>query len=111
MPCVIDITITPQIISIAITLIYSVLYLAPCMGNALGKIPDVIFSLLPHLMKFIIFAPIKTKLYSKGFKKFPIFSYEIRGFREINVFQRMERYLTACAGDTRKAMTLYRYNL
>lgn len=61
MPCVIDITITPQIISIAITLIHSVLYLAPCMGNALGKIPDVIFSLLPHLMNFIIFAPIKTK--------------------------------------------------
>ncbi len=24
---------------------------------------------------------------------------------------RMERYLTACGGDTRKAMTLYRYNL
>ena len=23
----------------------------------------------------------------------------------------MERYLTACGGDTRKAMTLYRYNL
>ncbi len=23
----------------------------------------------------------------------------------------MERYLTACEGDTHKAMTLYRYNL
>ena len=23
----------------------------------------------------------------------------------------MERYVTACGGDTRKAMTLYRYNL
>ena len=25
--------------------------------------------------------------------------------------KRMERYLTACGGDTRKAMTLYRYNI
>lgn len=32
-------------------------------------------------------------------------------FEKIMSSQRMERYLTACGGDTRKAMTLYRYNL
>ncbi len=32
-------------------------------------------------------------------------------FEKIMSSQRMERYLTACRGDTRKAMTLYRYNL
>ena len=32
-------------------------------------------------------------------------------FEKIMSPQRMERYLTACGGDTRKAMTLYRYNL
>lgn len=32
-------------------------------------------------------------------------------FVKIMSCQRMERYLTACGGDTRKAMTLYRYNL
>lgn len=32
-------------------------------------------------------------------------------FENIMSSQRMERYLSACKGDTRKAMTLYRYNL
>ena len=32
-------------------------------------------------------------------------------FEKIMSSKRMERYLTACGGDTRKAMTLYRYNL
>ncbi len=32
-------------------------------------------------------------------------------FEKILSPQRMERYVTACGGDTRKAMTLYRYNL
>lgn len=32
-------------------------------------------------------------------------------FEKIMSSQRMERYLTACGGNTRKAMTLYRYNL
>lgn len=32
-------------------------------------------------------------------------------FEKIMSSQRMERYLTACGRDTRKAMTLYRYNL
>lgn len=32
-------------------------------------------------------------------------------FEKIMSQQRMERYLRACAGDSRKAMTLYRYNL
>ena len=32
-------------------------------------------------------------------------------FENIMSTQRMERYLRACEGDTRKAMTLYRYNL
>ena len=32
-------------------------------------------------------------------------------FEKIMSPQRMERYVTACGGDTRKAMTLYRYNL
>ena len=32
-------------------------------------------------------------------------------FENIMSMQRMERYLRACEGDTRKAMTLYRYNL
>ena len=32
-------------------------------------------------------------------------------FEKIMSAQRMERYVTACGGDTRKAMTLYRYNL
>ncbi len=32
-------------------------------------------------------------------------------FEEIMSTQRMERYVEACGGDTRKAMTLYRYNL
>ena len=32
-------------------------------------------------------------------------------FEKIMSLQRMERYVTACGGDTRKAMTLYRYNL
>ena len=32
-------------------------------------------------------------------------------FEKIMSPQRMERYVTACRGDTRKAMTLYRYNL
>ncbi len=32
-------------------------------------------------------------------------------FVKIMSAKRMERYLTACGGDTRKAMTLYRYNL
>lgn len=32
-------------------------------------------------------------------------------FEKIMSSQRMERYLTVCGGDTRKAMTLYRYNL
>ena len=32
-------------------------------------------------------------------------------FEKIMSPQRMERYVTACKGDTRKAMTLYRYNL
>jgi hypothetical protein len=32
-------------------------------------------------------------------------------FERIISAKRMERYLIACSGDTRKAMTLYRYNL
>ena len=32
-------------------------------------------------------------------------------FEKIMSSQRMERYVMACGGDTRKAMTLYRYNL
>ncbi len=32
-------------------------------------------------------------------------------FEKIMSSQRMERYLTACGANTRKAMTLYRYNL
>lgn len=32
-------------------------------------------------------------------------------FEKILSPQRLERYVTACEGDTRKAMTLYRYNL
>ncbi|MDE7472593.1 MAG: Abi family protein [Muribaculaceae bacterium] len=32
-------------------------------------------------------------------------------FERIMSSKRMERYLTACGNDTRKAMTLYRYNL
>ena len=32
-------------------------------------------------------------------------------FEKIMSAKRMERYLTACGGNTRKAMTLYRYNL
>ncbi len=32
-------------------------------------------------------------------------------FEKIMSSKRMERYLKACGGDTRKAMTLYRYNL
>lgn len=32
-------------------------------------------------------------------------------FENIMSAKRMGRYLTACGGDTRKAMTLYRYNL
>lgn len=32
-------------------------------------------------------------------------------FERIMSHKRMERYLVACGGDTRKAMTLYRYNL
>lgn len=32
-------------------------------------------------------------------------------FEKIMSSQRMKRYLTACNHDTRKAMTLYRYNL
>ncbi len=32
-------------------------------------------------------------------------------FEKIMSSKRMERYLTACGGDTHKAMTLYRYNL
>ena len=32
-------------------------------------------------------------------------------FEKIMSPQRMERYVKACGGDTRKAMTLYRYNL
>ena len=34
-----------------------------------------------------------------------------KDFEKILSQQRMNRYLTACGGDTRKAMTLYRYNL
>ena len=36
---------------------------------------------------------------------------EYKEFERIMSKKRMERYLTACDGDTRKAMTLYRYNL
>ena len=36
---------------------------------------------------------------------------EYKEFERIMSKKRMERYLTACNGDTRKAMTLYRYNL
>ena len=32
-------------------------------------------------------------------------------FEKIVSSKRMSRYLAACNGDTRKAMTLYRYNL
>ena len=32
-------------------------------------------------------------------------------FERIISKKRMGRYLNACGGDTRKAMTLYRYNL
>lgn len=32
-------------------------------------------------------------------------------FEKIMSSRRMERYVRACGGDTRKAMTLYRYNL
>jgi len=32
-------------------------------------------------------------------------------FERIMSQKRMKRYVTACNGDTRKAMTLYRYNL
>ena len=32
-------------------------------------------------------------------------------FESIMSLKRMRRYLNACGGDTRKAMTLYRYNL
>jgi hypothetical protein len=34
-----------------------------------------------------------------------------KDFEKIMSQKRMNRYLTACKGDTRKAMTLYRYNL
>ena len=36
---------------------------------------------------------------------------EYKEFERIMSKKRMGRYLTACGGDTRKAMTLYRYNL
>ena len=36
---------------------------------------------------------------------------EYKEFERIMSKKRMGRYLTACQGDTRKAMTLYRYNL
>ncbi len=36
---------------------------------------------------------------------------EYKVFERIMSKKRMNRYLTACGGDTRKAMTLYRYNL
>ena len=32
-------------------------------------------------------------------------------FENIISAQRMRKYLVACGGDTKKAMTLYRYNL
>ena len=36
---------------------------------------------------------------------------EYKEFERIMSRKRMGRYLAACQGDTRKAMTLYRYNL
>ena len=36
---------------------------------------------------------------------------EYKEFERIISAKRMGRYLEACGGDTRKAMTLYRYNL
>ena len=36
---------------------------------------------------------------------------EYKEFERIMSKKRMNRYLAACNGDTRKAMTLYRYNL
>ena len=36
---------------------------------------------------------------------------EYKEFERIMSKKRMGRYLKACGGDTRKAMTLYRYNL
>ena len=36
---------------------------------------------------------------------------EYKDFERIISAKRMGRYLEACGGDTRKAMTLYRYNL
>ena len=36
---------------------------------------------------------------------------EYKEFERIMSKKRMGRYLEACGGDTRKAMTLYRYNL
>ena len=32
-------------------------------------------------------------------------------FEELFSAKRMQKYLQACGGDTRRAMTLYRYNL
>ena len=32
-------------------------------------------------------------------------------FEQLFSHERMDRYLLACGGDTRRAMTLYRYNL
>ena len=45
-----------------------------------------------------------TKFFRKKFMKY-------EKFERIMSQKRMNRYLAACGGDSRKAMTLYRYNL
>lgn len=53
----------------------------------------------------------KIRIPYQSNKLYPIFPMKFNDFESALSTQRLQRYIDACNGDSRKAMTLYRYNL